>query len=426
MKMRQLSAVFLSFTCAVGLSLSCSSDKEAGGSGSVNAGGSAAGGSTGSGAGVGVGASVGTGGALVTQDAGGPTGSADAGLDDLRDAACAGWRAEPEGLPAILQLVVDVSGSMDDEAPGASGQSKWEVTRDALAEAIDAMPEALALGILYYPNRDTDETNQDPQAVDQCVATDELLPIDTLGPPDSAHRQAVGASLSAAQPDGLTPTHDAYAYALENGLLASDRPGQRFMLLITDGAPTLAEQCVRTGRRGSAVSPDPIVDAIAAAAAQGVQTFVIGSPGSEVGDDDEDMRPWLSRAALAGGTARPGCAEEGPNFCHFDMTQEADFAVSLAAVLSQISGSIISCEYQLPAPDNGQTLDLQRINAVLTPVGGQPEFIGQALSADCTEGWIVEGDTLRLCPQTCDRVQADGTASFELIFGCEPVAPPIE
>src|SRR5690606_16497820 len=145
MKMRQLSAVFLSFTCAVGLSLSCSSDKEAGGSGSVNAGGSAAGGSTGSGAGVGVGASVGTGGALVTQDAGGPTGSADAGLDDLRDAACAGWRAEPEGLPAILQLVVDVSGSMDDEAPGASGQSKWEVTRDALAEAIDAMPEALAL-----------------------------------------------------------------------------------------------------------------------------------------------------------------------------------------------------------------------------------------------------------------------------------------
>src|SRR5262245_16353202 len=51
---------------------------------------------------------------------------------------CAGESAGAEIAPAVLQLVVDTSGSMDDDAPGARS-SKWDVTRNAVLAAIDGM-----------------------------------------------------------------------------------------------------------------------------------------------------------------------------------------------------------------------------------------------------------------------------------------------
>src|SRR5688572_8171733 len=57
---------------------------------------------------------------------GGLTGAHDGGtieltpqeVEDINNAACAGWVGEGENLPAVLELVVDVSGSMEDDAPG--------------------------------------------------------------------------------------------------------------------------------------------------------------------------------------------------------------------------------------------------------------------------------------------------------------------
>ena len=43
----------------------------------------------------------------------------------------------------LLQMVVDVSTSMRDQPPNStSGQTKWEITRDALIAAIDHLPAA--------------------------------------------------------------------------------------------------------------------------------------------------------------------------------------------------------------------------------------------------------------------------------------------
>jgi Mg-chelatase subunit ChlD len=110
---------------------------------------------------------------------------------------------------------------------------------------------------------------------------DQLLPVTQLGAAGSAARAQFITSLNAVMPQGATPTHDALKYGI-GALAQSTAAGRRFAVLITDGQPTFELGCVSTGRSRSA-NPDPIVAEVAAAAAQGISTFVIGSPGSEEG-----------------------------------------------------------------------------------------------------------------------------------------------
>lgn len=338
-------------------------------------------------------------------------------VEDIEGGACAGWTTEGEALPAVLMLVVDVSGSMESNAPG-SNQSKWEVTHDALSNAIDTLGAETAVGVLYYPNRGTSESNS-PRMVDACVNVDELVPIEPLGAQGSAARNAMQQSLDDANTGGGTPTHDAYQYALENGMQVYQSSAEKFMLLITDGQPTFLEQCVGTGNVDDPVDEQPIVDAIAAAAQDGIRTFVIGSPGSERNEStNADARPWLSRAAEAGQTAAANCSHDGSPYCHMDMTEEPDFAEALAAGLGAIVGQISSCTYVIPPPPDGQEIDLTKVNLVVT-AGGESELVLPDDMGSCTEGWQFNADNqIVLCDATCQRVQEDGGASVKLLFGC--------
>jgi hypothetical protein len=350
------------------------------------------------------------------------------GLDELRDEACTGWNASPEPMPVVLMLVVDVSNSMNDEPPG-SNRSKWEITRDALSQAIDELPATAAVGVLYFPNMRTDEYRQEV-ATERCVNTDELLPIDVLGAAGSDHRAAIERSLGRVTVIGGTPTYEAYTYALEE-LRGTGLPGNRYMLLITDGQPTYGVGCIGNGRAEDATPAyiTPVVDAVQGAYADGMGTFVIGSPGSESSSEvGEDMRPWLSEAAEAGGTGFSGCVHTGPNYCHFDMVQEADFGAGLTRALAEISGTIVGCDYTMPAPPPGETLDPNAVNVVLTTGTGEQFLVLRDDGADCTQGWhyVDNGTRIELCPETCDDVEADPDASLELLFGCATVTGPVE
>ncbi len=338
-------------------------------------------------------------------------------VEAIEGGACAGWSTEGEALPAVLMLVVDVSGSMESNAPG-SNRSKWEITHDALSSAIDRLGAETAVGVLYYPNQGTSESNG-PTNIDQCVNIDELVPIEPLGPQGSPARDAMQQSLDDANTGGGTPTHDAYQYALENGMQAYQSSAERFMLLITDGQPTFLQGCDGTGMVSDPVDEQPIVAAIAAAAQDGIRTFVIGSPGSESNESTgDDARPWLSQAAEAGQTAAANCSHMGSPYCHMDMTEEPDFAEALAAGLGAIVGQISSCTYVIPPPPNGQEIDLAKVNLIVT-AGGESQLVKPDDMGSCTEGWQFNADNqIVLCDATCERVQADGGASVKLLFGC--------
>lgn len=407
----------------------CSSDEDDGDSDGflgTSGSGSAIAGTTGSGAsagGINVGAGSGGGSSIPSVYDGGSVIITEEELEDIRNDQCAGWESEGEELTSVIELVIDVSSSMNQAAPGNRGQTKWDVTREALLEAIvgangPGLPASVAVGLLFYPNMEA-TINRTPGTVNQCVNTGAMVPIEVLGGPNAAHRQSLGNAIRDVQLRQSTPTHDAYRYALDNGLLPTRLPGEKFMLLITDGAPTLLQGCTNESGNLNAVNPQPIVQEITRAAEERVRTFLIGSPGSE------SNRTWMSTAAVIGGTAPAGCNVNGPDYCHMDMTSAPDFSAALRAGLARVAGAVAPCRYTFAEPPTGMAVDREKINVVLSSSRGRVLVVRDDIG-DCTEGWqLTDNDEILLCPDSCDQVQSEGGVVVDVIFGCESrILPP--
>ncbi|HKO51953.1 MAG TPA: hypothetical protein VJV79_29795 [Polyangiaceae bacterium] len=338
----------------------------------------------------------------------------------INNNACEGWSVEPETKPAVLEFVVDTSLSMN-EVPGAgmqqpgrpggggtNGPTKWQSTRDALKAVISTLPDSIAVGLLFYPNM-ASQARSRPAAPDSCVNT---MAGTAPAPLTAVQKASLIAALDATDPEGWTPTDAAYQHALQSAILPTRLPGDKYMLLITDGQPTLRGDCTSAGN-GAGITPvesQPIVDHVAAALGQGVRTFLIGSPGSEGG------RAWMSEAAIVGGTAAAGCKLMGPPFCHLDMTTSPDFGAALKAGLNKVTGSI-ACTYDIPDPGQGQVIDHNLINLIVTTAAGT-QLVLPDDGADCTEGWHISGNQVVLCEGTCSRVQREND-SIQLLFGCQ-------
>src|SRR6187399_678299 len=267
------------------------------------------------------------------EEAGGASGAA--GASDLgRDDACALATTTVEAVPPLLELVVDTSGSMDwppgwapltpdDSKP--PGATKWEITREALRSAIAALDGDIAVGTIFYP----DTTSDDPDSL--CLREEVAVPLDWLGSASSKQRDLFDNALDAVVVNGATPTEGAYRFGLEQ-LKKTDLAGNRFLLLLTDGTPTCTIDCECT-EGNVAVDSEPLLGATGDALDDEIRTFVIGSPGSE------DTRAVLSAIARNGGTATPNCSDDGPDYCHFDMTTETDLAGGLTRALEAVARS---------------------------------------------------------------------------------------
>jgi hypothetical protein len=437
-KLRYLTALAGGSLVAVAVAPGCTSSSgppgTAGGT-SATAGLSAAGGRSATHGGSNAGGSGGThhesGGTGITIAVGD---SGAAGVDSMEAAGMAGAAGAPsldpseacalstdtvEAIPSVLQLVVDTSGSMDwppgwapanpdDSKP--PGATKWEITRDALRNAVDSLSDDVTLGATFFP----DTTDDDPDSL--CLRNEVALPLGVLGATSSKQRSAWSAALDAIVPNGATPTEGAYLFGLEQ-LDQNESPGNRFLLLITDGTPTCTLDCECT-EDNVPVDSGPLIDDAAAALAQGIRTFVIGSPGSE------DARHVLSALAREGGTAQPDCSDDGPVYCHLDMTTAPDLAKGLAAALDQIAANLRSCEYPIPAPPNLRTLDRNLVNVLLTPSHGKTRTVGRDPSKTaCNQGWQYssDGSSILLCGDTCRAAQEDVGAKVEILFGCRTV-----
>jgi hypothetical protein len=84
--------------------------------------------------------------------------------------------------------------------------------------------------------------------------------------------------------------------------------------------------------------------------------------------------------------------------------------------------SSLKCDFAVPAPPQGKTLELDKVAVNYTPgAGGNPQQFGQALlPTDCqANAFYIEGDRIYLCPDACTSIQNDPQSRVDVLFTCD-------
>ena len=346
--------------------------------------------------------------------------------------ACEGWTAEPEGGPAVVEFVVDTTSSMTETAPSTGGQTKWAVLQDVLPDALAGLPAEWAIGLEFYCGGGNNN----------CFVGQQDVPIAVH---DATQQDALANAIQSRNTCTYTPTQTAWTFGLNSILNTS---GSRYIVLMTDGVPTVnADGCTLGGGASrpfiGQAEYDGFVEAVRTqTAGTNVKTFVVGVPGSE----DPQGAPYdpmyeLSLLAAAGETAQAGCTavsgtsngtEVNPRgtYCHYDMTQAADFASGLTSTINTIAGGIVSCDYTVPPAPVGQVIDTNRVNMIYNDNAGNGTFYLILPNGDpsCDRGWQYTDATrtaIHICDITCQLVQANPAARITLMFGCAPGDIPV-
>jgi hypothetical protein len=355
------------------------------------------------------------------------------GVDSLVNCCCQSYVFTPSPKAAVLEMIIDVSSSMTARAANApaGAPNPWTLTKEALSAAIDRLPPEVAVGLAFYPNMATPSPPTEAGLPTDCINPVGDVPVAWLGASGSLERQAIAQALEAIQiPESGwdTPTYDAYAWGLR-GLLeqrsvlaASDR---RYLLLVTDGLPTLSQNCLGVGGEESLVEATPILEAIGAAKAQGIRTFVVGAPGSNLNLGGTDPRVWLSAAAVAGGTAiLPDCSDQGPSYCHVDLSTDPDLGQELQAALTVLDQGALPCKYSLPSPTPAD-IDPNQVGIAYTERPGEPSqkeyLMVPSHDSECGMAWRYTNGArseIEICGAMCERIQQNPDARLDLLFDC--------
>ena len=295
--------------------------------------------------------------------------------------ACANATAGADAKPVYLVFVFDKSGSMNDNG-------KWSAASAAMrgfftspsAQGISASMQFFPLGNNNtFCNTSLYSTPQFPMTA---------LPSATLG-----------SALDSVVPNGPTPTASvlagalSYAKQLQSG---TAKDGTVAVVMVTDGLPQGCSDDMDVGPASSE----------AAAAAATIPTYVVG-----VGD----LLDNLNQIASAGGTKSAFVVSVGnPTQTQADLTKAID----------SIRLSALSCDYGIPAPPHGQTLDPNKVNVQYTPNGGAPTPLQH--NQDCTggTGWRYDDaqnpKRILVCDGTCSDIKTK-SGKVDVVFGCATV-----
>jgi len=403
--------------------------------------------------------------------------------------ACAGQTSKAETVPLDMYLMLDKSGSMlEGTGMGGQGVSKWDAVTQALEAFFnDPQSAGLGVGLQYFPRsypgvpdsctssaqcgsygpcllkscsgqgtlapcessfdcplnsvcKDLGQCAGNPAIYcmpagancpnnnglcvqvtssycvqqDSCDAADYATPAVEIAVLGGAAAGLAG-SIQTTSPQGSTPTAPALQGAIDHArAYANANPTHTVIaLLATDGLPT---EC----------SPTDIGD-IAQIAANGlagspsIPTFVIGVfSGSDVNAQNN-----VNEIAQAGGTQQAFLVDSSQNV-----------AQAFLDALNAIRGKKLACEYQVPSPPPGETLNYGELNVEHTPPGQtQPVtvlYVGDAGNCNPTAGgWYYDADPktggiptkIIMCPATCGAFAAGGQVDIRV--GCKTqIAPP--
>lgn len=307
---------------------------------------------------------------------------------------CAGTSAEAVPVQLSMYVMLDKSGSMLD--PVAGSGTRWEVVKSALNQFFASSEAAgIQVALNFFPLQTPGGT-----ACSEAYYYTPAVAMNPLPGPGNAQSAALSAAMAATTPNGGTPTQIALSSALHYSADWKNVFPQHktIVVLATDGQP--GDGCGATVENSSAA---------ASAGFQGspsVPTYVIGV-GPQVSN--------LDTIAQSGGT--------GSAFLVNDGNTDA-----FIQALKQIKQQAVACEFALPTPTGGGTLDYNKVNVQYTPGGSSDAqyFTNAADVGACggqTSGWYYDNSAaptkILLCPATCGVVQSDASAKVSIQLGCD-------
>jgi hypothetical protein len=284
-----------------------------------------------------------------------------------------------------LYFVLDISKSMLTD-------NKWVNVRQAAAGLIAELGPNARFGAAVFPN----------PGMDNCARGLEVMPL-RLGDSQGATANAFLAA-TMQTPNGGTPTSATLQMLLP--ILRTFR-GPTFAILATDGGPNCnsaidtcpINQCTvdidnsspptcssgsttnccdpavaGTGAGTGCLDGDATAQAVADLRAAGIQTYVMGIPGSS------PYGPVLDQMAVAGGTARAG----QPRYYAVNSPDEA----ALASGFHEIADSAMrSCLLTL----RDQVANPNKVNV----------YVDANVVPNGPDGWSLDGQTITLQGMTC-------------------------
>ena len=307
--------------------------------------------------------------------------------------ACASSNAGVDALPIYLVFMVDKSGSMGDENGTNVLATKWNpavaALKDFFADPTSANIHA-SLAFFSAPNN-------------ACSAGSYATPTVAMTTLPST---AFAAPLTAQSPGGNTPTLPAmqgavqYAQTIAAGLTGGEKVA---IVLVTDGDPN--DNCKTASTTTNTANA-------AAAVAATIKTYVVGVGNGAVN---------LDQIATGGGTA--------PHI-QVNTTSAATTSSDLRTAIGKIKKSQLTCDYALPPPPAGKTIDVNAVNVNYTTGGATKTLPYSAACAD-PGGWHYDSVTtptkIIMCPSICTTLQGDTVGGkIDIIFGCGTAVPPGE
>jgi hypothetical protein len=292
--------------------------------------------------------------------------------------ACASTRSETKSRPAYLVLMVDRSGSMKND-------NKWASVSTALKSFFgDGRTAGLHASMSFFPAPEGDmclANYKDPRIAMTALPEGDPFPF----------RSAI----DAVEVGGQTPTVPALAGAVayaEQQYALHGNEGRVAIVLVTDGNPD--------GCTGNTVpnAGDTVGDV-----AGRIPTYVVGIGKS---------LSTLDFIARRGGTGNAILIDTDP----------AKTSTQLVSALDTITRTAVSCEYDVPPPPEGGTLDKFAVNVVIKK--GDGSDVVPPYNSQCDgHGWRYDNldnpTKILLCPTTCTALADDRRSQVDLLFGCE-------
>lgn len=313
---------------------------------------------------------------------------------EVTDSVCEPTTRESDREPLYLVIAVDSSTSMGTIDP-SDNTSKLEAVTEAI-KVFMTNPESAGVHVaLDFWCGGKQELACDPTTSAARLRNSAFSALPAA--PDSAEVSR----LSSVESCGGTPL----AWSLEGALqfaqetqetLKTDGEiGQVAVLLVSDGAPY--------GCDASAQDEHAIQVAGQYFSDFGIKTFAMGL------DSNATLKSLLNKISVEGGTEEAIALEK-------DAYSTAD----LAARFSELRGEALPCVYPLPEIPGGYSFDPK---ATSVSVNGAAEPLTH--DEDCAaEGWRVgdDGESIQLCPASCEAVQAMPEATIQVGFACSATA----